>query len=150
MITDWIKITIEDLYIYLAAPQVDALRRCALAKSQQDPVEEAIRNTALNIRAYVASNKRNSLNQQTSTIPPELKNEACILALEIAQLRIPGLKLTSDQVHLADQARNKLQKVATGEFVISIPSDRVLGTEKAVTVIASRPNNVNGKTLKGF
>ena len=150
MSTDWINITIEDLYTYLAAPQVEALRRCALAKSQQDPVEDAIHNTALNIRAHIASNKRNALSQQPYAIPPELKSEACVLALEIAQLRIPGLKLTSDQSHLADQARSKLQKVVSGEIVISLPNDRIAGREKAIEVVAYRPHFVTGQTMKGF
>jgi hypothetical protein len=40
--TNWIKITPEDLYDYLVAQQVDALRKQALGESQDDPIIEII------------------------------------------------------------------------------------------------------------
>ncbi|UPA28286.1 MAG: hypothetical protein LW808_003205 [Verrucomicrobiota bacterium] len=150
MITNWINVTIEDLYTYLAAPQVEALRRCAVAKSQPDPVADAIQNVVLSIRAYIVSNKRNVLSQSPYAIPPELKSDACVLILEVAQLRIPGFRLTSDQVRLVEDARGKMQKIVSGEFVVSLPNDRAMEPEKAMEVVASRRRVITGKTLEGF
>ncbi|MDE6576470.1 MAG: hypothetical protein K2L24_03715 [Opitutales bacterium] len=150
MITNWINITIEDLYTYLAAPQVETLRRCAVAKSQPDPVADAIQNVVLSIRAYIVSNKRNVLSQSPYAIPPELKNDACVLILEVAQLRIPGFRLTSDQVRLVEDARGKMQKIVSGEFVVSLPNDCAMEPEKAMEVVVSRRRVITGKTLEGF
>ena len=146
----WITIKVEDLHAYLVAAQVKILQKCALAKDQSDPVLEIIRNTSLKIRAQVASNKKNSLSERPYAIPPELKNEACILILETAQTRIPGLKLTSDQIRLADQARLQLQKVVTGEFWVSIPDDRLGKPQKYISVVNRRQKIATGRYLKGL
>jgi hypothetical protein len=148
--TPWITIKIEDLYAYLIAAQVDVLRKCALAKNQNDPVVEIIQDISLKVRAQIVSCKKNTLSQQPYAVPPELKSETCILILEVAQTRIPGLKLTVDQIRLADQARLQLQKVASGEIIISVPTDRVPISQKSITVVHCRPKNATGQSLKGF
>jgi hypothetical protein len=146
----WLTIKIDDLYAYLAAAQIDALRKCALAKNQGDPVAEVIRDISLKIRAQVASGRKNTLSQQPYAIPPELKSEACILILEVAQTRIPGLKLTADQIRLADQARLQLQRVAAGEVMITVPDDRIPAAQKSMEVLSCRPKVATGSSLKGF
>ncbi|MDR1591066.1 MAG: hypothetical protein LBR92_03680 [Puniceicoccales bacterium] len=148
--TTWIEIKVEDLYAYLVAAQVDILRKCTLGKNQSDPVVEVIRDISLKIRAQIASNKKNAISQQPYAIPPELKSEACLLILEVAQTRIPGLKLTADQIRLADQARLQLQKVVNGEIIISIPEDRVVGIQKSIEVVSHRPKIATDQYLKGF
>jgi hypothetical protein len=146
----WINIKIDDLYAYLVAAQVDVLRKCALAKNQSDPVAEVIRDISLKIRAQIASNRKNALSRQPYVLPPELKSEACILILEVAQTRIPGLKLTADQIRLADQARLQLQKVADGEIAISFPDDPMAGSQKSIEVVHFRPQVATGTGLKGL
>ncbi|MDR2812392.1 MAG: hypothetical protein LBB05_01190 [Puniceicoccales bacterium] len=148
--TTWITVKVEDLYAYLVAAQVDILRKCALGKNQGDPVAEVIRDISLKIRAQIANNRKNTLSQQPYAIPPELKSETCLLILEVAQARIPGLKLTADQVRLADQARLQLQKVGTGEMVISVPEDRAMGVQKSMEVVSHRPRIATDRHLKGF
>ncbi|MDR0418072.1 MAG: hypothetical protein LBH08_01375 [Puniceicoccales bacterium] len=152
--TTWITIKVDDLYTYLVATQVDILRKCALAKNQGDPVVEVIRDISLKIRAQIANNRKNALSQQPYTIPPELKSEACILILEVAQTRIPGLKLTTDQIRLADQARLQLQKVVSGEIVVSMPEGHVVevqkSIEKSIEVVCHRPKIATNQHLKGF
>ncbi|MDR0740146.1 MAG: hypothetical protein LBF34_00350 [Puniceicoccales bacterium] len=150
MKTTWITIKVEDLYAYLVAAQVDILRKCALAKNQGDPVAEVIRDISLKVRAQIASNKKNALSQQPYAIPPELKSEACILILEVAQTRIPGLKLTVDQIRLADQARLQLQRVINGEMLISVPEDRLAGVQKSIEVVSYRLRVATDRYLKGF
>jgi hypothetical protein len=152
--TTWITIKVDDLYAYLVAAQVDILRKCALAKNQGDPVVEVIRDISLKIRAQIANNRKNALSQQPYAIPPELKSEACILILEVAQTRIPGLKLTVDQIRLADQARLQLQKVVSGEIVVSMPEGHVVevqkSIEKSIEVVSYRPRIATNQHLKGF
>jgi hypothetical protein len=146
----WISIKIDDLYAYLVAVQVDILRKCALAKNQSDPVGEVIRDISLKIRAQIASNRKNALSRQPYALPAELKSEACILILEVAQTRIPGLKLAADQIRLADQARLQLQRIADGEVAISIPNDPVAGSQKSIAVVHFRPQVATGEYLKGL
>ncbi|MDR0590773.1 MAG: hypothetical protein LBG09_02905 [Puniceicoccales bacterium] len=146
----WITIEVEDLYAYLVAAQVDILRRGALAKQQGDPVEGVIGDIVLRIRAQIASNRKNVLSQRPYAIPPELKAEACILILEVAQSRIPGLKLTADQVRLADQARLQLQRVVNGEVAISVPDDRLLDVQQSISIVHSRPKAATAFQLRGF
>lgn len=148
--SNWIQITVEDLYAYLVAAQVEALRKRALAKNQEDPVEVVIRNVSENIRAQIASNKKNALSQTAYALPQELKNEACILILEVAQTRIPGLKLTADQVRLANEARVQLQKVVSGAFIITQPNDRLTDNKRLVEVVDARPRIVRGTSMRGF
>lgn len=148
--SNWIQITVEDLYAYLIAAQVEALRKRALAKNQEDPVEAVIRNVSENIRAQIASNKKNALSQTAYALPPELKNEACILILEVAQTRIPGLKLTADQIRLANEARVQLQKVVSGAFIITQPNDRLTDNKRWVEVVDARPRIVRGTSMRGF
>ncbi|MDR1303536.1 MAG: hypothetical protein LBJ81_02860, partial [Puniceicoccales bacterium] len=61
-----------------------------------------------------------------------------------------GLKLTADQVRLADQARLQLQKVVNGDLAISVPDDRLLGVQQSISVVHSRPKVATAWQLKGF
>ena len=145
----WIEIKIEDLYNYLVAVQVDALRKVELAKLSVDPLVGIIQDTSLKIRSHIASNRKNILSQSPYTLPPELKSLACILVIETAQTRIPGLKLTEDQIRLANEARNTLQKIARGEIKISLPDDSD-AIAKNVEVVHSREEKVLGRAMKGL
>lgn len=146
----WIEIETDDLYTYLASQQVDALRKTAIADQQNDPVGDIISDISLKIRSQIVSNKKNALSSRKYAIPPELKSVACSLIVETAQTRIPGLKLTADQVRLADQSREYLQKIVKGDLLVSEPDDMDAGFKKTVEVIHSRPHFVSEKTMKGF
>ncbi|MDR2807189.1 MAG: hypothetical protein LBB11_03470 [Puniceicoccales bacterium] len=148
--TNWINIEISDLYAYLVAVQVDALRKCALGKEQSDPVLKVIQDITLKIRAQIASNRRNTLSQRPYALPPELKSEACILILEAAQMRLPGLKLTTDQIRLADQARLQLEKIVRGEVAVTFPEDHLPGPPKSLAVVHYRPQIATGYYLRGL
>ncbi|MDR2735758.1 MAG: hypothetical protein LBB20_02895 [Puniceicoccales bacterium] len=148
--TNWIKIIPEDLYDYLVAQQVDALRKQALAKHQIDPIMEIIKDVSSRIRSEIKSNRQNVLSATAGAIPLELKSAACSLILEIAQTRIPGLKLSEDQIRLADQARESLRRVAKGEVAISVPDEAKDYQPVGVEVVTHRENTVTGETLGGF
>ncbi|MDR1458580.1 MAG: hypothetical protein LBI37_03620 [Puniceicoccales bacterium] len=150
IMSNWIKIIPEDLYDYLIAEQVDALRKQALAKHQTDPIVKIINDVSLRVRSEIKSNRKNVLSAIPGAIPLELKSATCSLILEIAQTRIPGLKLSEDQIRLANQARESLNRVAKGGMYISIPNDTKDYQAADVEVVSHRKNTVTGETLKGL
>ncbi|MDR0351771.1 MAG: hypothetical protein LBH49_04005 [Puniceicoccales bacterium] len=147
---NWIKIIPRDLYDYLVAEQVDALRKQALAKHQSDPLVEIIKDVSSMIRSEIKSNRQNTLSSSADALPVELKSVACSLILEIAQTRIPGLKLSEDQIRLANQSREHLKRVAKGDVFVSIPEDADNSQALGLEVISHRETIVTGETLKGF
>ena len=143
----WIEIEVKDLYTYLAVAQVDALRRASIGES--DPVIEIIRDIINNVRANIGSNKKNILSKRTNAVPPELKSVVCILILEHLQARIPGFKLTDDQIRIANDARMTVQKIARGEIYVSIPDDGMYECAR-VAVLNSRRHEAYGIAMKGL
>jgi hypothetical protein len=150
----WIEIKIEDLYDYLVAPQIDVLRRHMSVLGQEDPLEDIIRDITARVRAEISGNQRNLLSSNKFEIPQNLKSSACYLILECAQTRLPALKLTNDQIRLADDAREYLKRIAQGEIPVELP-DRaecpsVFNPSKGVAVASSRKRVATGGSLGGF
>lgn len=153
--TSWITISTETVYDYLAAPQVEVLRRSVLANRQEDPLQAIIHDICEQMRAEISGNPHNRLDSTPYTIPPHLKATACWLIIEAAQTRIPGLKATEDQIRLAEQARQRLQRIAQGELPIGKPnsvdtSDTYRRPEGLINVIHKRQAQATGHTLSGF
>lgn len=141
--TAWIQITIEDLEDYLLAAQIAAIRTAALSDGQDDPVEQAIIDVTQEIRTYVANCDGNDLSANTAAIPPVLKRHACYLVLEAAQMRIPALELTDNQVRMANNARSLLTKVSECKFDVETPDDPVsssgeVQSQGGATIVKSR------------
>ncbi|MDE6432076.1 MAG: hypothetical protein K2L13_01640 [Opitutales bacterium] len=146
----WIKITIEDLYDYLISSQVDILRKRMLADKQGDPLADIITDITARIRAEISGNTRNVLSSDKAEIPPDLKSAACYLIMECAQSRIPALKLTEDQVRLANDAREYLRRIAQGEIPVSAPDSDIFSPNKGVAMISHRERTATGNSLKGL
>lgn len=119
----WITIQTPDLYDYMAATQVNAIKSVELASWQTNPIDEIIDDVTARIRAEISGNKNNRLSADKTKIPHDLKSVACYLVLESAQVRIPTLKLTEDQVRLANESREYLKRIAQGEVPVSCPDD---------------------------
>ncbi|MDR2721076.1 MAG: hypothetical protein LBB15_02195, partial [Puniceicoccales bacterium] len=117
----WIKITVNDLYDYLVASQVNVLRRRVLAPGQSDPLGDIICDITARVRAEISGNQRNILSANRLEIPQNLKSAACYLILECAQTRLPALKLTADQIRLADDSREYLKRISQGEVPVELP-----------------------------
>lgn len=150
----WIEIKVEDLYDYLVSSQVEALRKRTLAVGQDDPLIDIIHDITSRIRAEISGNVRNLLSANKNEIPPNLKSAACYLILECAQTRLPILKLTNDQVRLANDAREYLKRIAQGEIPVELPDNaecmNVFNPNKGVAVITHRIRVATGKNLGGF
>lgn len=150
----WIEITVEDLYDYLVAPQIDTLRKRALAPGQDDPLEDIIGDVTARVRAEISGNQRNMLSANKREIPQNLKSTACYLILECAQTRFPALKLANDQIRLADDAREYLRRIAKGEVPVELPDHAecpsAFNPGKGVAVVASRRRVATGDSLGGF
>ncbi|MDR2436176.1 MAG: hypothetical protein LBD33_02610 [Puniceicoccales bacterium] len=150
----WIEIAVDDLYDYMVASQVDVLRRRVLAPEQSDPLEDIICDITARIRAEVSGNQRNVLSANRLEIPQNLKSAACYLILECAQTRLPALKLTADQIRLADDAREYLKRIAQGEVPVEIPDQAecpsAFNPNRGVAVVSSRRRTATGNSLGGF
>ncbi|MDR3143747.1 MAG: hypothetical protein LBT57_02800 [Puniceicoccales bacterium] len=151
----WITISPEMVYDYLAAPQVEGLRHSALAQQQEDPLPEIIRDICEQMRAEISAQPQNRLDRRAHTIPPHLKATACWLIIEAAQTRIPGLKASEDQIRLAEQAHQRLQRIAQGELPLGQPdsSDTSVTYRRPgarIDILHRRQGQATGHTLSGF
>ncbi len=150
----WIEIKVTDLYDYLASSQVDILRKRILSAGQEDPLNDIINDVTARVRAEISGNVRNVLSSNKLEIPADLKSTACYLILECAQSRIPALKLTDDQIRLADDAREYLKRISLGEIPVSVPDgmenlDR-FNPNKGIEVVTCRERIAKGINLRGF
>ncbi|MDR2737379.1 MAG: hypothetical protein LBB18_00340 [Puniceicoccales bacterium] len=150
----WTTIQTSDLYDYLCVTQLNALRNLELAGGQANPIYEIIGDVTTRIRAEISGNKNNLLSSDRNKLPGDLKSFACHLILEYAQTRLPGLKLTDDQIRLANDAKEYLKRVARGEIPISVPDDDAVTNDFAKTtgceIVHHRENRIYQKCLGGF
>ena len=143
--SDWITLSITDVYDYLAADQADALRTEALGGGQADPLPAIIADVAARIRSEIAGHAPNSLSPTSGAVPPELRGAALALIVEAAQARLPSLEMSDDQVRLANAARALLKRVADGEVFVT-PG----GGSARTVVVRSRRRFATGSTLIGL
>lgn len=149
--SDWITLSISDVYDYLAAEQADALRTEALGDTQDDPLPAIIADVAARIRAEVSANSANTLDSASGSIPRELRGAALALVVEAAQVRIPVLKMTTDQIRLANVARSLLKRVAAGDVRISQGAMSADGRAlPKVALVKHRTNFLSGSSLGGL
>ncbi|MDR1414147.1 MAG: hypothetical protein LBI56_04430 [Puniceicoccales bacterium] len=150
----WITIQTSDLYDYLGATQLNALKTFELANGQKDPIDDIIVDATARIRAEISGNRNNLLSADRTKIPQDLKSFACYLILESAQTRLPSLKLSADQIRLANDAKEYLKRIARGEVPVSIPDDakivRDFTASGGCEVVHSRLCHISRKFLGGF
>jgi hypothetical protein len=149
----WITITVADLKAYLVGAQVTALQTAALASGQSDPVEDIIDEISGAMRLEIASCDDNVLSATANSIPPELKAEACALIIEAAQPRLK-LKLSDDQKDAANNARRKLERIATCKLKVSTPADpettETAQKKTGVSVVKSRTQKASPTNMGGL
>lgn len=157
--SNWITISTQDVYDYLAAEQVEALRSEALGEEQADPLAAVIADTACRVRGEVAAYSKNTLDADKATIPPELRGAALALIVEASQARIPSLSLSTDQIRLANAARALLKRVAAGDFAVSQggtggsdtdDDGTTLVVTKKIEVLGSRARPLTSARLAGL
>lgn len=118
----WVVLTVADLYDYVVASLFDACRTRALGAGQTDPFPDIMANVANRIRVAIETNSQNLISATPNAVPPELKDVAAYMILEIMQVRIL-LELNEDQKKCIERAWKTLGEVRRGEFAVSIPVD---------------------------
>jgi len=148
----WITLTPDDLNEYLAAGQLKALRTKALASGQTDPLPLMIAEVARTLRNSIASAGW-PLEATDGSLPQALKSAAAFLVIELAQTRLPGLSLTTEQKAQAAAARTTLKEIRARKVGVEMPvnpdySASGVGTASVVRVVRSRKDNVSANDLK--
>lgn len=118
----WTKITIGDVASYQAGALVKALEtKAKYSDEQENPVEVAISRITARIRSDVKSGGF-SVDKDCEKIPAELSPEAIALIVEFSKQRIMQ-RLSDDERNLANAARERLDKIATGKIKPSLPDN---------------------------
>lgn len=143
----WIELSTDDLYTYLAVAQVDALSEASAANEQL--ISNMIYDISCKIRASIQSSNRHCISERVHALPPELKSTACWLVIEYLQARIPGFRMTDDQVRLANDARSTLKQIEHGHLSVSEPDDAMYASV-GVQTINCREHSVTHATMKGL
>jgi hypothetical protein len=150
---DWIYLTPKDLDVYLMAEQVTLLQTVVLGTGEKNPLPFIICDVVRRIRRDISSG-RHPLSDDEFRIPAELNGVACALVLEVLQGRIPMLKLSPDQQHAADDARNQLARIAAGEIGVSFPlhisRKDPYGRNLSILCVHRRTPRVDTKSLEGL
>ena len=137
----WITLTPADLESALNKPQLDILKSSRLGLNGIDA--EVIGLIVSRIRAEIAASEINFLDEDHSTIPPELKECAVRLAVEALQLRIPSMELSEAQKRHADYARQTLQRVAESKLPVCRPEHPISTglSRKSAATLRSRSSS---------
>lgn len=130
------------------------LKNIELSNGQANPIYEIIGDVTARIRAEIGGNKNNRLSIDGTKLPRDLKSFACHLILECAQTRLPGLKLTEDQIRLANEAKDYLKRVARGEIPVSSANDGAVVSDFAKNsgciVVHNSIHHASRSSLVGF
>lgn len=120
----WTTITVDDLDDCIVAAQMAAVREAALGDSQDDPFGDIMPVITARVRAELQRNPINNVSSIANSVPPSLKNQTCWMIIAAMQPRIPGLRLTDDQLALIKDARDYVKRVGmVGGIPIEQPDD---------------------------
>src|SRR4051812_16652621 len=81
----WISITVDDLNDSKIAALVTSLRTAALADGQDDPTQRLTQAVVNRVRRKIASNPKNQLDEDETTVPEGLKT--MVVDLILAELK---------------------------------------------------------------
>lgn len=148
---NWIKLTHQDLEIVLNKNQLEILKASEFSTPGHDITESIISSVVSRIRAEISAGQVNYLDPDHSKIPPELKECALSLALELLQARIPDIPMPSSISKRADLARETLTRVAEGKLPVSQPIYGIKTAKKrGVAILKSRKQNFSSQTMSGL
>ncbi len=147
----WTTLTADELNEYLASAQLRALRTRALAATQDDPLPQMIEEVILHVRNVITSAGL-PVEAASGTFPEALKSAVAFLTLELAQTRLPGLSLTTEQKTLISAARGTLNKILARSLAVEAPATAdysgVGGTSATMQLLRSRSRSATGDALK--
>jgi hypothetical protein len=121
--TTWITIALADLKDFLVGAQVNAINSAALDAGQSARFTNVMTAVVNSLRVNIESCNQNQLSTTALTIPPSLKEHACLFIIESLQNSIPGLKLTDDQRRRVGECREDIQAVRKCELKVETPAD---------------------------
>lgn len=148
---DWIYVKNSDLECLLNKPQLDMLKAASLASAGHDITKDIISSVVTRIRAEIAAGGISRLSEDHSKIPPELKECALALALEMLQSRIPDMPMPEAVLRRAENARETLLRISSGSLPVSSPLYGIsTASRKAVYAKRQRVQNFTSKTMQGL
>lgn len=147
----WNRIYAADLESALNKNQLEILKSQSLASAGRSICDEIISLVCAEIRAAVANANR-YIDEDHLKIPNELKLAAIRLCVEALQARLSGMELTAQQIKLADIARQTIEKVAMGKFLVSSPDIPVQTAfeKKSVKHFARSEKTASFDALRGI
>ena len=120
----WITITSTDVKNHMAAAEYEAVASVALAAGQVSPVAQVIADVIAEVRNAVQSCKTNTVETDTTLIPPGLKTAALDLIVARLGRRLPGSGINNEDRRNAEKdAIRKLELVAKCELYVEPAAD---------------------------
>lgn len=136
----WITLSADELNEYLPAAQLRALRTKALAVGQSDPLPSMIAEVAAQVRNTLMS-AGYPIEAAAGSFPDFMRTAVAFLTIGLAQARIPGLSLTTEQNAQIDDAKSLLAKIARREVAVEAPvtpDTTATAASAKVRVVSSR------------
>ncbi len=152
--TNWIPITEADLRAYLSTAQVETLLTRPNRGGSGDPLAPILEQTVSRIRADIRSQETNILAEDETTIPPELKRTACLMAMAELRGKIRGFLLSESQEDEIDEAEDVLDRIRDGKLPVRVPTNPQkspeVRTEFGLEVARKRSIRLSGDQLSGL
>lgn len=150
----WITIALADLNNYLVGAQVAAVNTAALASGQTDRFTEVKQSVINRIRNKIESCSTNRLSATPLTIPPSLKQCACLLIIQGLQSSIPSLKLSEDQKTQIETFESDLTAIAACKLTVEEATDplepQLAQSGGAIELAKSTTRKATRDTLSGL
>jgi hypothetical protein len=145
---NWIPITVADLKDAKLAGLVKALQTKALDEGQTDPTPRLTQAVVDRIRRKIASNPKNQLDADTTTIPIGLKTMAVDLIYAEMKGRLEE-PLTQDERDSISRDEADLKAIAKGDEVVEQPDTAidapVQATSGSPTISHCRRERLNNR-----
>jgi hypothetical protein len=119
--TVWITISLTDLPDFLVGAQINAVNSAALNAGQSARFTNVMTSVVNAMRRKIE--QHNVLSATALSLPPSLKEHACMFTIEALQGSIPGLKLDTDQVRRLTRLHGELEKIEDGDSRVETPAD---------------------------
>lgn len=149
----WVTLTAADIEARIPSVALAALRERHNLDGT-DPLSVLIRDTVARVRQSIASCDDYVLDATTSTIPPELLDDAAWIVSCAILLRVPDVMPTTDDHRTRLRlAEDNLAKVAACDLAISTPTTAATNTAQStggVSVVRSRTNLNTRSRLSGL
>lgn len=123
--SQWLAITVQNLYDAKIGALVDACNAAALGTGQTDRSTGIIADVVAEIRRKIASHQRNQLDQDTTTIPQGLKSLAMDMILGRLKIALE-MELSEDERKNLDRHARNLDRIAEGTDVVDAPDNPII------------------------